>query len=143
MYKMGVLKKKKFELGKILSTVDALTQHLKRIYLQVQYWIYGEENCSLDPTDWGWKKVGDTLVPIKMTKEAAPAHILSSIFCGCKKGCTRTCSCRKNGLLCTIACRACQGVECTNNSYSAAEIDDENEIDENDDVDENEINGFL
>lgn len=144
MYLAGILKKTKFELGKIISTVDALEQHMKKIYLQVQYWIHGEENCSLNPTDWGWKLVNGTYEPISMTRDPAPAKLLVNVSCGCKTGCGARCGCRKNGISCTLACKVCQGTTCSNNSSNFVDEidDDENDMDAgmfDDDFDEYEL----
>ena len=37
------------------------------------------------------------------------------LVCGCSGNCdTRRCSCRKNGMECTVACKNCKGVSCQN-----------------------------
>ena len=47
--------------------------HCFRTYLQVQKWCYPEQ--SLDPEDWGWKKVENEFVPITTDLLAAPKDI--------------------------------------------------------------------
>ena len=80
MYLIAIAKKKKKEIGKILSTVDAFTQVLHRVYLQVQNWLHGAENNSMDPTQWGRELKENALVPIKMTKSPGPPSIMNLIF---------------------------------------------------------------
>ena len=46
MYLTAIAKNKKFSIGKILPTTEALLQHLKKVYFQVQCWLYGEEFFS-------------------------------------------------------------------------------------------------
>lgn len=83
----------------------------------------------MSPEGWGWKK-GDTLLPVKMTQEAAPAEMLNMIFCNCKIGCKKSCSCRKSGLSCSVACAHCQTGNCSNykkeDDIHSDEEDDEN-----------------
>ena len=46
---------------------------------------------------------------------AAPSSLLKVIRCNCTGKCGNgRCSCRKNGLLCTLACGHCKGTTCTN-----------------------------
>ena len=97
----------------------------------------------MDPVDWGWEKTNDSLNLIHITKEPAPSYILDAIFCGCKKGCGTSCSYRKNGLSCTLACKVCRGIDCTNHSYNVTEDilldhEDISDTENNDDNEENE-----
>ena len=112
MYLMAITKNKKVTISKILPTVDAFTQHLKRVYLQVQNWLHGED--ILKPTDWGWELVENSLIPIKMTQPPGPPSIMNLIFCSCKKDCGNSCGCRKHGLICNLACKNCAGCNCLN-----------------------------
>ncbi|KAL7307868.1 hypothetical protein TKK_0000187 [Trichogramma kaykai] len=111
MYINAVTSNKKVDLAKIMPTIDAITLHLKRVYMQVQEWLYGN---TLDPVDWGWELKNNVYVPIRMTKPPGPPSILELIFCSCKNDCTNTCGCRKHGLVCTIACQHCAGFNCSN-----------------------------
>ena len=104
-------------------TSDAARFHSHRVYHQVQAW----NGNVLDPTDWGWLKTKtlgiDTLKPVKMQKSPAPESLLKLIKCNCKGNCERnTCSCRKHGLLCTLACGQCKGITCAN---SGTETEDD------------------
>ena len=101
-------------------TSDAARFHSQRIYLQVhcaqcKAWL---EN-NIEPTKWGWvlhkSRNTEVLQPLRMEQAAAPASLLKIIRCNCTGKCDRnTCSCRKNGLLCTLACGHCKGNTCTN-----------------------------
>lgn len=97
-------------------TCDATKYHSYRVYHQVQTW----QGNPLDPTKWGWflHTTGqnvEKLKPIKMQQDAAPASLLKLVKCNCHGKCDKnTCSCRKNGLLCTLACGYCKGITCTN-----------------------------
>ena len=93
-------------------TSDAARFHSQRVYLQVQAWL----GISLNPTEWGWSlHKSDRLRPRRMEKSAAPASLLKIIRCNCTGKCDKnTCSCRKNGLLCTMACGQCKGITCRN-----------------------------
>jgi len=62
---------------------------------------------------------------------AAPTEVLESVSCVCKKCVDRRCSCKKNGLTCTGACK-CTSENCTNSKdacedflESADESDDD------------------
>ena len=52
----------------------------------------------------------------KMDQIPAPAAVLRIIWCNCSGKCDRNtcCSCRKNGLLCSLACGKCNGTTCSN-----------------------------
>lgn len=96
-------------------TTDAAKFHSQRVYLQVQTWL----GNSLDATKWGWEvcntRYGAVLKPVRMEQVAAPASLLKIIKCNCTGKCDKnTCSCRKNRLLCGLACGHCKGITCTN-----------------------------
>ncbi|CAH1104500.1 unnamed protein product [Psylliodes chrysocephalus] len=94
-------------LANILPTVDAIQQHLKRVYFQVQQWLHGYQ-LTMDPTKWGWRKEGHKLVPVQMEEKPAPKNIMELICCVFKGDCNlNTCRCRKHGLPCNIACKIC------------------------------------
>ena len=93
-------------------TSDEATLHAYRVYHQVQAWLDVDKN----PLTWGWCLKGNELFPVMSTLPHAPSFLLSYIRCGCKAdGCnTNRCSCRKNGLPCTLACLHCNGCSCGN-----------------------------
>ena len=133
-FSKAVLKKKSVNLASLPPTADAARQHLFRVYLQVQKWLSND----LVTEDWGWFKE-DILLPVQMNKLPAPKHLLEMIFCKCKKGCTKMCSCRKAGLYCSVVCASCQAEQCNNLPPTFNEDDDDvdEHLDANDDVEEN------
>ena len=67
-----------------------------------------------------------------MSREAAPEQLLRTIRCNCGGKCDRkSCTCLKNGLLCTTACGQGKGVSCLNVQVNSSESKD---IDADDDV---------
>nr|XP_036231797.1 uncharacterized protein LOC118683407 [Bactrocera oleae] len=86
------------------------TRNKKKVYYQVQVWLGNQ----LDPKDWGWKLVKNTLEPVQTLFPPAPEKLLNTIFCNCKKGCNAKCGCKKVGLFCSLACTHCQGRSCSN-----------------------------
>ena len=113
---------------KLPPTTDAASQHSLRTYHQVQAWL----GHDLSPEDWGWAASADGLVPIRMTRPAAPEELLRTIKCNCGGRCDKkTCTCRKNGLHCTPACGQCKGIACLNDPQFEACDDDDTLDDEN------------
>ncbi|KAI4485934.1 hypothetical protein M0804_006423 [Polistes exclamans] len=98
--------KKQIQLSCLPFTSASAIQHLYRVYYQVQTWL----DNQLNPEDWGWKLIDNTLEPIKTLLPPAPEKLLNTIFCNCRKGCTAKCGCKKIGLQCTSACTNCQVV---------------------------------
>ncbi|KAJ2948907.1 hypothetical protein O0L34_g5840 [Tuta absoluta] len=65
----------------------------------------------------------------------APGEIMDLIFCFCKNGCsTLQCSCVKSGILCSPACKTCEGVSCSNSDLDKGtppeEDDDKSDLGE-------------
>jgi hypothetical protein len=52
--------KRRVQLACLPPTSASAEQHLFRVYYQVQVWL----GNKLDPEDWGWKLVDNTLEPI-------------------------------------------------------------------------------
>ena len=93
-------------------TSDAAALHCLRVYFQTQVWM---GNSSLNPLEYGWRIDEGKLVPLKMTLSPAPVSLLQKVRCGCKIHCdSKRCSCRRHGLECSSACKACKGVSCSN-----------------------------
>ena len=96
---------------KFPPTSDAAAQNSLRVYHQLQAWL-GRE---LPPDQWGWEMTSIGYRPITMTCPAAPEKLLKIIKCSCQGYCdSAKCSCRKNGLKCSPACKNCKGVLCKN-----------------------------
>lgn len=109
------------KLSSLVPTIDALHQHIKRVFLQIQIWL---GNKNIRPTEWGWISKENSLNPIKMVNQPAPQELLKMIFCNCKSGCGAACGCRRVGLLCNATCGTCSGDNCQN---SPPIIDEEEE----------------
>ena len=78
------------------------------------------------PVAWGWKISESGLTPIQTDLLPAPEDLLKVIRCGCTADCgSLRCSCRKNGLKCTVACSDCKGLACQNASVSSISDDEE------------------
>lgn len=83
-------------------TSNAASFHSQSAYLQIKMWMNKD---NLNPCEWGWKVANGNLVPVKCTMDAAPSKLLNIIRCNCKTNCdTKRCTCRKNGLECSVAC---------------------------------------
>lgn len=112
---------RKVDLALLPPTTDTAQLHLKRVYLQVQKWLIKggmqedvENDCGkLEAVNWGLQ-FNEFFKPIPINKTAAPDELLKSMFCKCKSGYGKACSCRKAGLLCTLACFHCNGHDCLN-----------------------------
>jgi len=132
--------KKAHDPASLPPTEDAAKYHAFRVHLQVSQW----KNLStevLDPTEWGWKCVGDNLRKIKCDAEPAPSELLKFVRCKCnpnkKNSCGGlTCTCKKHGLRCVTACGNCRGELCTNkefeidsSSYEEGDFQDKNIFD--------------
>lgn len=89
--------------------------HSLRVYLQVKQW--QGEDAEMLIEDWGWKVIGDQLVPVATDLPPAPDSLLQLIRCNCLSDCrTMRCICRKNGMQCSPACGQCKGSACTNST---------------------------
>ena len=114
--------------GTLPPTSDAARFHCLRVYQQTQVWLGNEDNVP--PQLWGWNEHDGKLTPLLTDKLPAPHRFLEAIHCTCKTGCyTFRCSCKKNGLDCSTACRECRGV-CGNSSKydDISDSEDEQEI---------------
>lgn len=108
-------------------TYDSARYHSYRVYHQVQTWL----GNGLDPTQWGWLlykcQNAEKLKTVKMQRDPAPASLLKLVKCNSHFKCNKnTCSCRKNGMLCSLACSHCKGITCTNTAVDteAVPLDD-------------------
>lgn len=99
----------------IPPTNEALVQHILRSVLQASKWhqCLNKQHDSRDPCLWGWKRLNENeMQPFWTTLPEASSVCRELIKCGCKKGCTGNCKCRKAALECTELCQ-CSG-QCTN-----------------------------
>ena len=120
---------------KLPPTERAAYFHSLRTFLQVQEW-NNLENDYLDATQWGWKVMDNTLVPVMTDDPPAADELLNVVRCNCKTTsknvCGPRCSCRANGLKCVPACGGCRGVDCSN-----CELPNEHVVDDDGNVFEN------
>ena len=108
----------------VLPPTEAATKfHSFRVYYQICQWL----GCSneMQPEAWGWKMSESGLTPIQTDLLPAPEDLLKVIRCGCTSdyGSLR-CSCKKNGLKCTLACSNCKGLACQNASVTSVSDDE-------------------
>ena len=68
-----------FEPGRLPPTEGATKFHNYRTYYKVQTW----GGKQLTPTDWGWMKVNDILVPKTTMLLPAPPGLMKTILCNC------------------------------------------------------------
>ncbi|KAK4885458.1 hypothetical protein RN001_001729 [Aquatica leii] len=99
------------------------TKNKKQVQLSLYYQVQTWQGNQLNPEDWGWKLINNTLEPIQTLLLAAPEKLLNTIFCNCKKGCSTKCGCKKVGLQCSSACTNCQGLSCSNVQLITTEED--------------------
>ena len=104
-------------------TSNAASFHSLRVYLQVQQWIGVQD---IDPLSYGLVLKNDYILPIRMSKPAAPPYLLKMIMCGCKGECQSRCTCFKYKLKCTAMCTNCRGVSCLNCSEPMNNDEDPN-----------------
>lgn len=112
MYHQHTAKKRlqaHFDLATLPPTSAAASQHSFRVYHQVQKWL----GHDLDPCQWGWSLVDNSLQPIPTTLPPAPERIMHVISCNCKT-CSDFCECKRAGLLCSAMCGKCEGLSCEN-----------------------------
>ena len=114
--------------GRLPPTEGAAKFHSLRVHLQIVVW-KTMNTSTLRPEDWGWKKEGETFLPIPTDQPIASDHLLKFIRCKCKKDAknpcgTNRCTCKKFGLSCVAACGDCRGEYCNNASKKLEETDD-------------------
>ena len=111
---------------KLPPTQDSLIQHTKRANYQTFIWrnaLKAEPELP-SPTGNGWHHENDTLCPTLLLNSPAPTALLELTRCGCLKGCSKNCKCKKISLACTEAC-ACSGDEDCLNPFTTAVSSDE------------------
>ena len=91
--------------GKSLPPTTAASKfHSYRVYLQICQW--KNPHCNLQEESWGWKLTDSGYSPVLTDLPPAPPELL--IRYDCTTDCTSArCTCRKNGLKCTLACGHC------------------------------------
>jgi len=109
-------------------TAAAARFHSLHIHLQVKQW--QGEDAEMLIKDWGWKVIGDQLVPVVTDQLPAPDSLLQFIKCnGLSDCCTMGCLCQKNGMQCSPACGQCKESTCTNSTSTLDyEIEDSEDL---------------
>ena len=93
-------------LENIPPTQAALQQQIKRACYQANIWNQSLvlQSELLNPSNWGWTKDASGWQPLWTTLPEAAKSCHELIHCGCKKGCTGHCKCRRAALKCTAMC---------------------------------------
>uniref|UniRef100_UPI00358E0007 uncharacterized protein n=1 Tax=Myxine glutinosa TaxID=7769 RepID=UPI00358E0007 len=103
--------KKSRSIEAIPPTQAALVQHVKRATYQGGHcWEQSlVPHCYLpSPCDWGWVDNDGQFDPLWTTLPEAAKSCYELNCCGCEKGCSGRCKCKKAALKCTALC-ACDG----------------------------------
>ena len=87
-------------------TRDALIQHIKRAFFQTNIWKQSlvSEQYIPNVEDWGWIKGNELISPMWTVLTEASKACYEIIKCGCKKGCSGNCKCKKYTLNCSELC---------------------------------------
>ena len=92
-------------------TEAALLQHTKRAAYQSGFcWrqsLQSQQNLP-SPADWGWTNEDDSWKPLWTVLPEMAKCCPELLKCGCKKGCSSRCKCRKAKTQCTALC-SCDG----------------------------------
>ncbi|CAG4966547.1 unnamed protein product [Parnassius apollo] len=116
--------------------------HLEQPTKQVNIWgqAFDSSPDILSPSNWGWTEKEGQWQPIWTTQHSIWVVARELVKCGCKNSCRGRCSCRREGMTCTLLCKTCNG-NCDNSSVIDREalIEDDIELDSEVLVDE----GFL
>ena len=108
-------------------TSAAAKFHSLRVFYQICQW--KGSDADMTPKEWGWKDTENGWAPIPTDRPPAPEELLKIRRCGCTSECnTLRCTCKKNGLKCSITCTHCKGTSCQNaNDYSMSDEEDQGE----------------
>ena len=84
------------------------------------------------PQEYGWtlNKITNLYHPIMTKNPPVPDTVVELSLCRWKTGCTQTCICKKNNLLCTETCLC---VNCSNEKSDEEKSDSNSNVDENND----------
>ena len=97
-----------FEVCSLPPTKDALMFHIHRAAF-VSGWLWGNSHIpkitTESPQRWGWNLINNIFVP--QWTEKTSTLIFKKAFkkCGCRKICSKSCSCKKNNLQCLPICK--------------------------------------
>lgn len=122
-----------FKLAALPPCESTASQHIFRVYLQVQKWL----GNTLNPIEWGWKTDKNGITPIYSSESLLPPDFMKLIKCSCSLPCGKRCNCKKHGLKCTEFCEHCKDNNCNNLEENS--VSDVNDIFE-ENGDENDVN---
>ncbi|KAJ8866411.1 hypothetical protein PR048_032254 [Dryococelus australis] len=86
-----------FNMVSLPPTSAVAEQHSFGTYYQGEKWL---GNKYINPMEWSWSLMNDTLNPIHSTKPAASEKV-KLVSCNSKVSCKNNCSCVKASLDCT------------------------------------------
>lgn len=88
-------------------TQDALLQHCRRALYQASIWVsaHQSEMKPPHPCNHGWKEQDGKLLPVWITIPTVSTACQILVKCGCKKPCSKNCSCKKKQSSCTHLCK--------------------------------------
>ena len=91
----------------IPPTAAALLQHTKRSIFQANIWhqIFKKYIDYPNPNNFGWKETDSEFIPVWSELPEVLESCRQLVSCGCKKGCTSRCKCKKENLPCSHMCK--------------------------------------
>ena len=104
---MGIICKKGKEDQQLPPTRRTLVPHTTRTFYITLMWKLSKVPCPKipSPTNYCWRSEESQLKPVFCVNAPAPEALLELRKCNCKTGCGRkSCSSRKNHLVCTELC---------------------------------------
>ncbi len=72
------------------------------------------KNGERTKSDFGWNLRDGKWHPLITDLPPAPTNVLKLFKFSCSGSCSKMCSCRKNGLECTLGFKNCKGLTCIN-----------------------------
>ena len=97
-------------------TCDAARYHSYRVYHQVQTLLSNDHDSNIQLQK---DQNAERLKQVKIRRDPAPASMLTLVKCHChSKFDKNSCSCNKDGLLCSLACGHCKRINCNNTAVN-------------------------
>ena len=111
LYLIAITNNKKVAISKILPTVDAFTQHLKKVYLQVQNLLHGGRHFKSNRL--GMETCGKFFYFYKDNTASWSTLYYEFNFLHLQKDCGNSCGCRTHRLICNLAYKNCAACNCS------------------------------
>ena len=121
--------------GELLPpTLSTLLPHIQRTnYICTRDKSYVSSKPTLPKLEEnGWTIKDGIYEPVHCVSQPAPKAVLELAKCGCKKECSRNCSCVRNKLACTALCK-CYAWSC-NSYYGLYKTQEDTHLDDEDDL---------